>query len=345
MKTAAVIMLAGVAGFAVTGILSFAMIPWLKKVNFGQGILDVNPKMHGKHSVPTMGGIMFIIGTVLAILLSVITDKLLGGNIVASGSMIPEELYTKLWSGILTAAAFSMVGFADDYIKILSRQTLGLTIKQMSVLEFFVILAYLTCLYMGMNGAPHMFIPFIGTVEPGFLFWVIGIILVYAAVNAVNITDGVDGLCGSITFTAAVFIAAIAAMKGLFGFTMAGVALAGACLGFVLLNKKLVKVFMGKTGSMFLGGMIVALSYAVGCPMILLLVGIAYFIEFASDVIQIVYYKKSGGKKLLKMAPIHRHLELCGWSKKKITFVFTAVNFAGGVAAVLIMYYGGYIVR
>ena len=346
MKTAAVILIAGVAGLAVTGVLGFVMIPWLRKLKFGQTILDIGPKWHrSKQGTPTMGGLMFIIGTLAAIILAVTTDKLTGGDIVASGSLIPEEMSTKLWSGIVMALAFSLIGFIDDYIKIKKHQNLGLTIKQKSVMQFFVIISYLMSLYLGMNGAPHMFIPLIGTVEPGVLFWVIGIILVYAAVNAVNFTDGVDGLCGSVTLTAAVSIAAVAAMKGLFGFSMAGAALAGSCLGFVLWNKNPAKVFMGDTGSMFLGGMVVALCYEIGCPFILIFVGIVYVIEGASDVIQIVYYKKTGGKRLFKMAPVHHHLEMCGWSEKKITLIFTCVNTAGGIIAVLLMYYGGYVLR
>ena len=124
---------------------------------------------------------------------------------------------------------------------------------------------------------------------------------------------------------------------------MAAAALAGACVGFVLWNKNPAKVFMGDTGSMFLGGMVVALAYAIGCPLILLLVGIVYVIEGLSDVVQIVYYRISGGKRIFKMAPIHHHFEMNGWSEKKITLVFTAVNALGGAAATAVMYYGGYI--
>ncbi len=346
MNTAAVILIAGVAGFAVTGVLGFIMIPWLRKLKFGQTILDIGPKWHSsKQGTPTMGGFMFIIGTCAAILLAVITDKLTGGDIAASGSLLPEEMYTKLWSGVIMALAFALIGFIDDYIEVAMHQNLGLTIKQKTVMQFFVSLAYLAGLYMGMNGAPHMFIPFVGAVETGFFHWIFGIVMIYAAVNAVNFTDGVDGLCGSVTLTTAVSIGVIAALKGFFGFSMVAAALAGACLGFVLWNKNPAKVFMGDTGSMFLGGMVVALAYAVGCPLILLLAGIVYVIEGASDVLQIIYYKKTGGKRLFEMAPIHHHFEIIGWSEKKITLVFTAINVLGGLAAVAVMYYGGYLMR
>ncbi len=344
MSTAAVILIAGVAGFAVTGALGFIMIPWLRKLNFGQTILDIAPNRYGsKQTTPTMGGFMFIIGTCAAIILAVTTDKLTGGDIAASGSLLPEEMYTKLWSGVVMALAFALIGFVDDYIKVAMHQNLGLTVKQKTVMQFFVSLAYLTGLYMGMNGAPHMFIPFVGAVETGFFHWIFGIIMIYAAVNAVNLTDGVDGLCGSVTLTTAVSIGFIAALKGFFGFSMAAAALAGACLGFVLWNKNPAKVFMGNTGSMFLGGMVVALAYAVGCPLILLLAGIAYAIVGASDILQIIYYKKTGGKRLFEMAPVHHHLKIIGWSEKKIALVFTAVNVLGGLAAVAVINYSGYI--
>ncbi len=346
MNTAAAIITAFVAAFAVTALLGFVMIPWLRRLKFGQTILDIGPKWHSsKQGTPTMGGIMFIIGTVSAILLTVVTDKLMGGDIVASGSLVPQEMYTKLWSGILAALAFAFIGFVDDYVKVVKRQNLGLTIKQKSLMQLLTGVAYLTSLYMGMQGAPFMFVPFVGSVETGFFHWIFGIIFIYATVNSVNFTDGVDGLCSSVTVTAAASVAVIAAMKGLFGFSAAAAALAGGCIGFLLWNKNPAKVFMGDTGSMFLGGMTVALAYAIGCPLILVLSGIVYVIEGASDVVQIVYFKATGGKRILKMAPLHHHLELCGWSEKKITAVFTLINILGAASAVAVMYYGGYILR
>ncbi len=346
MNVAAAIITAFVAAFAVTALLGFVMIPWLRRLKFGQTILDIGPKWHiGKQGTPTMGGIMFIVGAVSAILLTVLTDKLMGGDIVASGSLVPQEMYTKLWSGVLMALAFAFIGFVDDYIKIVKRRNLGLTIKQKSFAQLLTCVAYLTSLYMGMQGAPFMFVPFIGNVETGFFHWIFGIVFIYATVNSVNFTDGVDGLCSSVTVTMAASIAVIAAMKGLFGFSAAASALAGACVGFVLWNKNPAKVFMGDTGSMFLGGMTVALAYAIGCPLIVVLSGLVYVIEGASDVIQIVYFKATGGKRIFKMAPLHHHLELCGWSEKKITLVFTSVNILGAAAAVAVMYYGGYILR
>lgn len=343
MNTAAAIITASVSAFAVTALLGFVMIPWLRKLKFGQTILDIGPKWHmTKQGTPTMGGLMFIIGTLLAILLTVITDKLMGGDIVASGSLVPQEMYTKLWSGVLMAIGFGFIGFVDDYIKAVKHRNLGLTIKQKTAMQLAVCVSYLLSLYMGMQGEPYMFIPFVGAVEIGFFHWIFGIVVIYACVNAVNFTDGIDGLCGSVTVTAAAALGVVAALRGLFGFSMAAAALAGACAGFVLWNKNPAKVFMGDTGSMFLGGMVVALAYAIGCPLILLLVGFIYVVEGLSDVLQIVYYRATGGKRIFKMAPIHHHFEMSGWGEKKITLVFTAVNALAGAAAVAVMYYGGY---
>lgn len=344
MKISAAVIMAGVLGLAVTGILGFVMVPWLRRLKFGQTILEIGPKWHkSKQGTPTMGGLMFIIGVCAAVAVTFATDKVMGGDITGTGSLIPTELYTKLWSGLIMALSFGFLGFVDDYLKVVKHQNLGLTIKEKTVAQLAISVCYLVSIYMGTNGAPFMFVPFVGMINLGFFYWIFGVIIIYAAVNAVNFTDGIDGLCTSVTFVTAVSIGIIAALKGLFGFSMMSSALAGACIGFYLWNKNPAKVFMGDTGSMFLGGMIVALAYAINCPLILLLAGVVYVIEGASDVLQIVYYRISGGKRIFKMAPIHHHFEMSGWSEKKIVFVFTAVNALGGAAAIALMYYGGYI--
>lgn len=344
MKISAAVIMAGVLGLAVTGILGFVMVPWLRRLKFGQTILEIGPKWHkSKQGTPTMGGLMFIIGVCAAVAVTFATDKVMGGDITGTGSLIPTELYTKLWSGLIMALSFGFLGFVDDYLKVVKHQNLGLTIKEKTVAQLAISVCYLVSIYMGTNGAPFMFVPFVGMINLGFFYWIFGVIIIYAAVNAVNFTDGIDGLCTSVTFVTAVSIGIVAALKGLFGFSMMSSALAGACIGFYLWNKNPAKVFMGDTGSMFLGGMIVALAYAINCPLILLLAGVVYVIEGASDVLQIVYYRISGGKRIFKMAPIHHHFEMSGWSEKKIVFVFTAVNALGGAAAIALMYYGGYI--
>ena len=341
MSVAAVIAVAGIAGLAVTAVLGLSFIPWLGRVEFGNTFNAFDKKQ----PAPSMGGIILAIGTVTAVILAVATDRIAGGDIAAAGSLMPQEMHTKLWSGLLMAVSFSLVGLIDDYYKIKINRNLGLTVKQKTVMQFFISLAYLTGLYMCMNGKPYMFIPFYGNTEPGFFYWIIGVLLIYGSVNSVELSDGTDGLCGSLTLTAAVSLGVIAAMKGFFGFTAMSAALTGSCIGFLIWNKSPAKIRPGKMGTMFLGGFVVAISYAIGSPLILILSGLSYFVISATDILQIIYYKKTGGKPLFKSAPVQHHLKLIGWSDKKITSIFTAVNLLGGLAAVIVMYYGGYVLR
>ncbi len=330
-------------GFTVTALSGFFIIPWLHKLKFGQVILDIGPSWHKKkQGTPTMGGLMFIPGTIIAIAVTVLTDKFLGGHIITGNSLVPAEIRAKLWSGLLMALSFALIGFADDYIKVVKKRNLGLTEMQKTVAQIFVCIAFLSSLYLGMGGIPHMFVPFFGTVNMGIFYWIFGVCVMYGAVNAVNFTDGIDGLCSSVTVTVAVSLGIIAAMRNLFGVSLFSAALAGALAGFLVWNHNPAKVIMGDTGSMFLGGMVIALAYALGCPVILLPVGLIYVIEGLSDVIQIGYYKATKGKRFFKMAPIHHHFELSGWNEKKIVAVFTFVNILGCVAGIAMMYFGGY---
>ena len=332
--------LAAALSFAVTALLGFAVIPWLHKLKFGQTILDIGPSWHkNKQGTPTMGGILFIAGTLAAVVVALVTDKLLGGDILVGDYVVPLEMRSKIIAGLLMALSFGVIGFADDYIKVVKKRNKGLSILQKTVAQVLVIGAYLCSLYLSMNRHPYMFIPFVGNVEMGFFFWIFGACVLYAAINAVNFTDGIDGLCGSVTLTAAAAFIVIAAMRRLFGVSLVAAALAGGCAGFLVWNRYPAKVFMGDTGSMFLGGMVVALAYAVGCPLILLPVGIIYVIEGMSDVIQIGYFKLTHGKRIFKMAPIHHHFEMSGWSEKKIVAVFTTVNLIGCAVGILFMYF------
>lgn len=343
MKSFAAVIMAGVIGLAVTCVAGFAMVPWLRKLKFGQTVLETGSERHkSNRSTPTMGGLMLILGVVSALIVTAVTDKIMDGDIVASGSMVATEQYTKLWSGLIMALSFALIGFADDYIKAVMHRNLGLTVKQKNVAQLTVAFVYLLSISKGMGGFTYMFIPFVGMVHMNLYYWFFGLVIIYATVNAVNFTDSTDGLCSGITLITSVTLGVIAAFKGFFGFSMMSSALAGACLGFFLWNKNPAKVFMGDTGSLFLGGMLVAVAYGINCPLILLPAGLVFVIEGASEVLQVVYYRVSGGKRILKKAPIHRHFEMCGWSDKKIVAVFGAVNILGGVAAYALMKFGGY---
>ncbi len=339
MNTVAAIILSVVLSFLIAFLLGFAVIPWLRKLKFGQTILDIGPAWHkSKQGTPTMGGIMFIISTVVAFAAVLVTDRLLGGNLFTSGVLVEEGIKIKLISGLVMALGFGLIGFVDDYIKVVKKRNLGLTIMQKSIAQVVLMLAYLGSLYM--SGNTYMTVPFVGNVDMHFFFWIFGMIVIYATVNAVNFTDGIDGLCGSVTATAALAFLIAACLKGLFGVSILAGALVGGCLGYLIWNWNPSKVIMGDMGSMFLGGMVVALAYAIDCPLIILCFGIIYVLEMLSDVLQIGYFKATHGKRIFKMAPIHHHFEMCGWKEKKIVVVFSLVNLVGCAVGLALLYYG-----
>lgn len=340
MNSILTMILSGVAAFGITAILGFGIIPWLRKLKFGQTILEEGPKWHkSKQGTPTMGGIMFIIGIFFSAAAMLVVNYVTGNKLELTGDM-----NTKLWAGLIMALMFGLVGFADDYIKVVKKRNLGLSIVQKSIAQVVICAGYLTSLFLAMGKDPYMFIPFIGKVDLGIWFWILGICVIYGAINAVNFTDGIDGLCSSVTVTAAVSFIAIAVIHKFLGVGVLAAALLGGCIGFFIWNKFPAKVFMGDTGSMFLGGMVVAIAYALDCPVILILTGFIYVIEALSDVIQIGYFKITHGKRIFKMAPIHHHFEMCGWSEKKIDAVFCTVNLIAGIIGVVVMYYGGFTV-
>ncbi len=333
---------AAVISFAISFGLGYVVIPFLHKLKFGQTILDIGPKWHKKkQGTPTMGGILFVVSTIVSFAVVLVVDKLLGGDVAGSSvlSNIADSNKIKLYAGLVMAIGFGFIGFLDDYIKVVKKRNLGLTIMQKSVLQILLMVAYLLTLYIN-DPTGATFIPFVGVVETKIFFWVIGAIVIYATTNAVNFTDGVDGLCGSVTLTAAISFIAIAALRNCLGVSLLAAALAGGLVGYLIWNWYPAKVMMGDLGSMFLGGLIVAFSYAVDCPFIILLVGIIYVAEFGSDVIQIGYFKLTHGKRIFKMAPIHHHFEMCGWKETKIVKVFTVINLLGGILAALLMYFG-----
>lgn len=333
------------ASFLISFGLGFVVIPWLKKLKFGQNILlEDGPVWHkSKQGTPTMGGIMFIVSTVLSVIAVLITDKILGGNLFAGETAVPDKMKVKLVSAVILALGFGIIGFADDYIKVVKKRNLGLTIMQKSIAQIVLMLGYLITLYI--NGLTYMKIPFVGAVELKWFFWIFGIAVIYGTVNAVNFTDGVDGLCASVTAVTAIAFTIAALMSKFFGISILAAGLLGGCLGYLIWNHYPSKVMMGDTGALFLGGLVAGLAYAIDCPLILLLFGILYVIEAMSDVLQIGYFKATHGKRIFKMAPIHHHFEMSGWKEVKIVAVFTLVNAIGCVLGLVIYYYGVVAVR
>ena len=331
---------AAVVAFAVSFALGYVVIPFLHKLKFGQTILEIGPKWHkNKQGTPTMGGILFIVGTLVAFGVVVLIDKFLGGDIIGTNEIVEKSMNIKVWGGLVMALGFAFIGFLDDYIKVVKKRNMGLTILQKTVLQIVLMVGYLLTLFIN-DPTGSMFIPFVGMIETRIFFWVIGVAVIYCTTNAVNFTDGIDGLCGSVTVTAAVSFIVVGALRNCLGVSLLAAALAGGLVGYLIWNWHPAKVMMGDLGSMFLGGMIVALSYAIDCPFIILLIGIIYVAEFGSDIIQIGYFKLTHGKRIFKMAPIHHHFEMCGWKEVKIVKIFSFVNLLGGIAAILLVYFG-----
>ncbi len=327
-------------GFGVSFGLGFGVVPWLHKLKFGQTILDIGPSWHKKkQGTPTMGGILIIAGFIASVAVVLITDKLLGGNLLINENSRPENVvYIKIFSGILMAAAFSMIGFIDDYIKVVKKRNLGLTELQKTILQVLVIAVYLFTL--NSCGVQYTFIPYFGMLENNIIFWILGFIAIYGTVNAANFTDGVDGLCSSVTAIMCIAFAVCGVIMNFSGMTVICAALFGALLGFLMWNWNPSKVIMGDLGSFFIGGMIVSFAYDLDAPWLIVLISVIYVIEFGSDLLQIAYVKTHNGKRLFKMAPIHHHYEMSGWSEKKICKVFMLVTAIGSAAAVALTWFG-----
>lgn len=335
--------LVAIISFLIAFLLGFIIIPWLRKLKFGQTILEEGPIWHkSKQGTPIMGGIMFAISTIVSVVAVLVTDYLLGGNFFAGELEGSHTQKVKLIACVLLALGFGLVGFADDYIKVVKKRNLGLTIIQKTVAQIAIMVGFLASFHI--NGLTFMKIPFVGAIDfaGGFewFYWLFGVCVIYGAVNAVNFTDGVDGLCASVTSVCAVAFCITAVMNRFFGISILAAALAGGCLGYLIWNYYPSKVMMGDTGSMFLGGMVVGLAYAVDCPIILLFFGIIYVIEALSDVLQIGYFKATHGKRIFKMAPIHHHFEMSGWKERKIVTVFSLVNMLGCAVGLALYYFG-----
>ena len=319
-----------VAAFLLSSVIGVWLIPFLHKLHYGQTILDIGPAWHkSKQGTPTMGGIMFIIGSILACAAGWCTIAFSTQGLVDASSH--GTFY--LVGGFLMALGFGVIGFLDDYIKVVKKRNLGLKAWQKSAAQLLVAVIYLIAERIF---APNdlLWIPFAGEFSIGWFYYPLMLFIIIGAVNAVNLTDGVDGLAASVTMVAAMGFMLIAAIQSFTQMDLMAAALAGGCLGFLVWNFHPAKVFMGDTGSMFLGGMVVALAFGLRKPVLLLFIGIVYVVETMSDIIQIGSVKLTG-KRVFKMAPIHHHFEMCGWSEVKIVVVFSAVTALGCLIAVL----------
>ena len=301
--------------FVITVIAGKLLIPALVRLKAGQSIKEIGPTWHmTKQGTPTMGGLMFIIGIGITIVA-------LGWKHMAGGDF--AHLYVYLF-----ALVFGLIGYIDDYQKVKHHHNTGLTALQKFVLQLAAAVAFLCLMrYEGML-SPNLYIPFWNThvVLPWSVYLVFAAFVIVGCVNSVNLTDGIDGLCSCVTV---VYVAAFACISGILGMyceTLLALLTAGGCIGFLMWNFPPAKVFMGDTGSLFLGGAVAALAFAYDMPLVLLLVGIVYICETLSDIIQVTYFKLTHGKRIFKMAPLHHHFELCGWSEVKLVTIFTLVS-------------------
>ena len=305
--------------FALTALAERILIPILRSHKAGQKILDIGPRWHkSKEGTPIMGGIGFILPILVVVAIFFISVGVKGEA--------PD--YIPLALTIAFAVAHGAIGFVDDYCKLVKKQNEGLTRIQKLVLQFAITAGYLCVMGYTGNLPSEVIIPLINLPIRGILWYIIAALLMVGVINGANFTDGLDGLASSVTYVIGLFFAIFAFYAKDTGLSVVGGALIGATLGFLLYNFHPAKVFMGDTGSLFLGAIVMGALFQINEPLLTFLVCAVYIIELLSTVLQILYFKLTHGKRLFKMAPIHHHFEKCGWSENKIVFVFALVQLA-----------------
>ncbi len=316
------ILVAAVAAFVISAVIGKFLVPALRRWKAGQSIKEDGPTWHmSKQGTPTMGGLMFILATIIVVLV-------LNGPAILSGD----------WTSVIVlvfALVFGAIGFLDDYAKIKKKENTGLTAGQKFLLQLAAAILFIVLLRKCGILSPNLYVPFFG-VElhlPWVVYLIFAVLVITGTVNAVNITDGLDGLSSSVTLPVCAFFAAAFAwawvkwqQPGSAGLAVFAAALFGGLVGFLLYNHYPAKVFMGDTGSLFLGGAVCGMAFGLDMPLILILVGIIYIIETLSDIIQVTYFKATHGKRIFRMAPLHHHLEMGGWNEKKVVFVFASIS-------------------
>ena len=295
-----------------TGVIGYFLLPVLRALKAGQSIREVGPTWHNyKAGTPMMGGLMFILAAILCLV----------------GNLFTTVDYTGFYV-LALSLCFGLVGFLDDFFKLKFKRNLGLTSAQKAMLQMAVSALYLYLLYKQGVMSCDLYIPFVDITLPihPLVYIFFAMFVMVGCVNAVNLTDGVDGLSSSVTIPVMVFFTAAAIAQEKWDLALLPAALVGGLIAYLFYNWHPAKVFMGDTGSLFLGGVVCALSFALDMPLILLLVGLVYIVETLSVILQVGYFKLTHGKRIFKMAPIHHHFEMCGWKEEKIVLVFTAVS-------------------
>ncbi len=303
--------------FVLTLIISRKVIPILKSHKVGQKILDIGPRWHkSKEGTPTMGGICFILA-ILFVMTGVFVYYGIKGR---ANELIPLALTLGL------ATVNGMIGFIDDYTKLVKKQNEGLLAWQKFMLQLAAAVIYVFVLARSGHMDTVLRIPFTDIEwDMGALYYVFALVLITGMVNAVNLTDGIDGLASSITLVIGIFLAGISVKCGNFSLGYVSSSLVGGTLGFLFYNFYPARVFMGDTGSLFLGGMVVGSAFVMDNPLLAVVYGLMFVIETLSVMLQVGYFKLTH-KRLFKMAPIHHHFEKCGWSEVKIVAVFSLLT-------------------
>lgn len=320
--TLIMVLISIIGGFVLALILGKVLIPALRALKAGQSIREVGPKWHnGKAGTPTMGGLTFIAASVLC---------------VATGWIGMRNGDHKHLLVFALAFMFGLIGFYDDFIKVKKHRNLGLTGLQKLLLQILAAVIFLLAMHFTGNLKYDLYIPFVKEPVahvPTVLYLAVAVFAIVGCVNAVNITDGIDGLASGVTMPVMLFFTLVSMSLKQAGLATFPAALLGGLGGFLCYNFHPAKVFMGDTGSLFLGGAVVGMAFALDMPLVLLLVGLIYIIETFSDILQVGYFKLTHGKRIFKMAPIHHHFEMCGWSEEKIWIVFVSVTLLMCIAA------------
>ncbi len=317
MSLAINVALAAVSIFLLTVIVCSKVIPVLKSHKVGQKILDIGPRWHkSKEGTPTMGGICFI----MSILFVMAGFFIYYGIRGKANTLIPLAL-------TLGLATFNgMIGFIDDFAKLVKKQNEGLLAWQKFALQLVAAVLYVVVMKLTGHIGTSLYIPYFGIeLELGFFYYLFALFVVTGMVNSVNLTDGIDGLASSVTLVIGMLLCAVSFVFADLPLGLVSDCLMGGTLGFLVYNFYPARVFMGDTGSLFLGGMVVGSAFMLNNPIIVLVFGLVFVLETLSVILQVASFKLTG-KRIFKMSPIHHHFEKCGWSEVKIVSVFSAVT-------------------
>ena len=306
------LLITAAAGAALSGVIGYFLIPILRTIKAGQSIREVGPTWHNnKAGTPMMGGLMFIAAAIICLLFNIPTM---------------EDYSVFFVLGV--SLCYGAVGFADDFCKLIHKRNMGLTSLQKAMLQMAVSALFLYMMYRNGSMNTHLNIPFLNisfALHP-MVYIFFAMFVMVGCDNAVNLTDGVDGLSSSVTLPVMIFFTAASVVLGRYDLALLPASLTGGLIAYLFYNWHPAKLFMGDTGSLFLGGVVCAMAFALDMPLVLVMVGLVYIVETVSVILQVGYFKLTHGKRLFKMAPIHHHFEMCGWKEERIVITFAAVS-------------------